>query len=108
MTGCGCGWLAGWLWLTKHLARPASSRVPPSADPLPCRRNWAGRQDPCQYIYPALLALLCSPHTYLATEFLAHKEGVLKETTFIAQRMVGDFAKGLRAFWVVQFLIYFC
>lgn len=66
-----------------------------------------GAKEPSQaYIYPSPLALLSELHTYLATEFLAHKEGVLKETTFIAQRMVGDFAKGLRAFWVVQFLIY--
>ncbi|RPB12565.1 hypothetical protein P167DRAFT_574247 [Morchella conica CCBAS932] len=31
----------------------------------------------------------------------AHEESGLEEPTFIAQRMVGDLAKGLRAFWVV-------
>lgn len=74
--------------------------------PLSAKSCWAPRRPPPEYIYPSPLALLSGLHTYLATEFLAHKEGVLKETTFIAQRMVGDFAKGLRAFWVVQFLIY--
>lgn len=76
------------------------------ASPQSAKIDWAPRHPSSEYIYPSLLALLSNLHTYLATEFLAHKEGVLKETTFIAQRKVGGFAKGLRAFWVVQFLIY--